>query len=78
MPSLQKTRITSYNVCYTKLLRKITLEITALDKPVLLEANKRIGQLIFTYLTEKCQNPYNGKYQGQDGVVESKIYQDVK
>jgi len=57
---------------------KITLEITALDKPVLLEANKRIGQLIFTYLTEKCQNPYNGKYQGQDGVVESKIYQDVK
>jgi len=57
---------------------KITLEITALDKPVLLEANKRIGQLIFSYLTEKCQNPYNGKYQGQDGVVESKIYQDVK
>lgn len=56
---------------------KITLELIANSNPIILRKDMRIGQLSVAKLTKETFS-YNGKYQGQDGVVESKIYQDVK
>lgn len=56
---------------------EITLELfNASDKPILLEAGKRVGQLVFAQLDEEAMNPYNGKYQKQKGATGSRIYLD--
>ena len=57
---------------------EITLELfNALNVPILLTPGRRIGQLIFHSMEGEVENPYNGKYQGQKGATESKIYQDA-
>ena len=56
---------------------QITLEITAKDRPVVLERNMRIGQVYYNRLDEETFK-YDGKYQNQRGVVESKIYKDFE
>lgn len=56
---------------------EITLELfNASDKPILLEAGKRVGQLVFAQLDKEAQNPYNGKYQKQRGATGSRIHLD--
>ena len=56
---------------------EITLELyNASDKPILLEAGARVGQLVFAKLDQHAENPYNGKYQKQTGATGSKIYLD--
>ena len=56
---------------------EITLELfNASDKPILLEAGRRVGQLVFAQLDDRAENPYNGKYQKQRGATGSRIYLD--
>jgi len=55
---------------------QITLEITSHGHPVVLEAGCEIGQVILSTLDQNCLNPYNGKYQDQTGVIESRSYLD--
>lgn len=57
---------------------QITLELfNATDSIIELECNRRIAQLVFVETTGECNNPYNGKYQGQVGATESRIYKDM-
>lgn len=56
---------------------EITLELfNASDKPILLEAGRRVGQLVFAQLDDHAEKPYNGKYQKQIGATGSKIHLD--
>ena len=56
---------------------KITLEIVAYDKPVILYKNQRIGQLIFSKTNTPASVGYcdrrSSKYGGQDSVMPSLI-----
>lgn len=57
---------------------KITLELyNANILPIRLKAGKRICQLVFAFMDEKADNPYRGKYQGQNKAVGSQVYKDV-
>lgn len=56
---------------------RITLELYNASKaPILLKPLTRVGQLVFCRMSDKCLNPYNGKYQGQDDTTGSKINLD--
>lgn len=60
---------------------QVTLEMTNLGlAPVALTPGMRIGQLVFTELTEPAERPYGeergSKYQGQSGPQASRIQED--
>ena len=59
---------------------KITLEIVAYDKPVILYKNQRIGQLIFSKTITSANIGYcdrkGSKYGGQNSVKASLIHKD--
>jgi dCTP deaminase len=56
---------------------QLTLELfNANCYPIKLYPKMKICQLVFARLDQKPLKPYNGKYQGQRGVVPSKIYLD--
>lgn len=56
---------------------EITLELfNASDKPILLEAGRRIGQIVLAKIDQPAENPYNGKYQKQVGATGSRIHLD--
>lgn len=56
---------------------KITLELyNANSLPIRLQAGRRIGQFVICQMTTKADNPYAGKYQGQDKTVGSRVAQD--
>ena len=46
--------------------------------PITIYAGMRIGQLSFQQLTTPVDNPYSGKYQGQEGPTASRAHQDFK
>ena len=41
-----------------------------------LQAGRRIGQLVFAFVDNATDNPYNGKYQGQTKATGLKVYMD--
>jgi len=56
---------------------RITLELyNASSLPIRLEAGKRICQLVFCMMDKAADKPYEGKYQGQNKTVGSRVYQD--
>lgn len=59
----------------------ITLELkNNLQRPVRLYAGMRIAQLVFHPLKSRCENPYSeeeNKYQGQEGVVHSRMSEEL-
>ncbi len=56
---------------------KITLEFyNANSVPIKVSSGRRICQLVFCKMDKAAQNPYHGKYQGQNKSVGSKVYQD--
>lgn len=56
---------------------QITLELyNASPVPIVLEAGRRICQLIIAKLDNTAVNPYRGKYQNQIGVRGSEIWKD--
>ena len=58
---------------------QLTLELyNANSYPIRLYPEMRICQLVFAKVDRVPQNPYSGKYQGQRGVVPSKIFLDYK
>jgi len=58
---------------------QLTLELfNANSYPIKLYPGMRICQLVFARLDEKPQTPYRGKYQGQRGVVPSRIFLDYE
>ncbi|WP_456418752.1 dCTP deaminase [Methanocaldococcus infernus] len=61
---------------------KITLEIVAFDKPVILYVGQRIGQLIFSYLNTPAEVGYcerkMSKYKNQSSVLPSLIHRDFE
>ncbi len=60
---------------------KITLEIVAYDKPVIIYKNQRVGQLIFSYTNTPVNIGYSdrkgSKYKGQNTVKPSLIHKDI-
>lgn len=58
---------------------KVTLELyNANSLPIVLEKGRRICQFVFYFMDDKAENPYKGKYQGQDNTVGSRVYKDVE
>jgi dCTP deaminase len=56
---------------------RITLEIyNANSLPIKLKAGRRICQLVFARMDEAAENPYRGKYQGQQKATGSRISED--
>ncbi len=56
---------------------EITLELFNANKNAIeLKAGRRVGQLVFHWMDESADNPYNGKYQGQEGATGSMIHKD--
>ncbi len=57
---------------------QITLEFyNANNISVEIISGRRICQLVLSYTDRPVENPYKGKYQGQRGVVGSRIDEDV-
>jgi dCTP deaminase len=57
---------------------EITLELFNANRCVIeLKAGRRVGQLVFAEMDDYAENPYSGKYQGQTGATESKVYLDT-
>lgn len=57
---------------------RITLELfNASPVPIKLKAGKRICQLVFAKMDSPAENPYHGKYQGQNKTVGSRVVQDI-
>lgn len=56
---------------------KITLELYN-ESPnyIKLTPGQRVCQMVFAYLDQDCQNPYNGKYQKQGSTFGSLLYLD--
>lgn len=58
---------------------EITLELYNVNRCAIeLKAGRRVGQLVFSQMDDKAQNPYNGKYQGQKGATGSKVFLDTE
>ena len=58
---------------------QITLELyNQSEKPILLKAGVRICQIVFFQLDEPTAQPYQGKYQGQEGATGSRLYKDFE
>ena len=56
---------------------RITLELyNANSLPIKLESGRRICQLVFCELDQMAENPYRGKYFGQEKSVGSRIFKD--
>jgi dCTP deaminase len=56
---------------------RITLELyNANSLPIKLKAGRRVCQLVFCKMDEKADKPYNGKYQGQEKSVGSRVWKD--
>ena len=56
---------------------EITLELFNANKCAIeLKAGRRVGQLVFEEMDKPALHPYNGKYQGQKGATDSKVYMD--
>lgn len=57
---------------------RITLELfNASSLPIILQAGKRICQLVFCKMDKEADSPYQGKYQGQHRTVGSRIHKDT-
>jgi dCTP deaminase len=55
----------------------ITLELyNANSLPIVLQAGRRICQLVFCKMDQAALNPYQGKYQGQRKSVGSRVFKD--
>ena len=60
-----------------KIEGKITLELyNANSLPIKLQTGRRICQIVFCTMDQPAQIPYQGKYQGQDKAMGSKIFKD--
>ena len=56
---------------------KITLELFNANRlPIKLKAGRRICQLVIAEMDQEAEFPYQGKYQGQDTAVGSKVFED--
>lgn len=56
---------------------ELTLELfNANRQPIILQAGRRICQLVFEQMDKPAEKPYQGKYQGQRKSVGSRIFQD--
>ena len=56
---------------------KITLELeNQSPHTIILKPGIRICQIIFVQMTTEANNPYSGKYLGQDAATPSKLHQD--
>ena len=56
---------------------QLTLELyNANTLPIRLCSGRRICQIVFCKMDQKTKTPYSGKYQGQKGVVGTKIFMD--
>lgn len=56
---------------------EITLELFNANRCAIeLQAGRRVGQLVFAKMDFPANNPYSGKYQGQQGATGSRIFAD--
>lgn len=56
---------------------RITLELyNANSLPIKLQKGRRICQLVFAKMDQAAENPYRGKYQGQEKSVGSRVFLD--
>lgn len=58
---------------------EITLELFNANRCAIeIKSGRRIGQLVFAQMDQSAENPYTGKYQGQQGATGSMVYLDVE
>lgn len=58
---------------------KITLELyNANSLPIKVQAGRRICQFVFSLMDRAAENPYQGKYKGQEKTVGSLIFKDTE
>ena len=58
---------------------EITLELFNANRCAIeIKSGRRIGQLVFAQMDQSTENPYTGKYQGQQGATGSMVYLDVE
>ena len=58
---------------------KITLELyNASSLPIKLKKGRRLCQLVFCKMDQAAEKPYQGKYQGQDKAVGSRVFKDIE
>ena len=58
---------------------KITLELyNANSLPIKLQRNRRICQIVFCHMDHAADQPYRGKYLGQDKSMGSRIFLDTE
>lgn len=56
---------------------RITLELyNANSLPIKLQAGRRVCQLVFCKMDQAASKPYQGKYQGQEKSVGSRVFLD--
>lgn len=56
---------------------EITLELFNANRCAIeLQSGRRVGQLVFAKMDALALNPYNGKYQGQQGATGSRVFLD--
>lgn len=56
---------------------RITLELyNANSLPIVLQAGRRVCQLVFCKMDREALSPYRGKYQGQTKSVGSRVWRD--
>lgn len=56
---------------------QLTLELyNANTLPIRLTTGRRICQIVFCTMDQNTNNPYKGKYQGQKGVIGTRIFMD--
>lgn len=61
----------------TSFLGSFTLELIAMDKPVRIYPGMQIAQIAFEQVQGELRG-YKGKYQGQTGPVESRLWMEGK
>lgn len=58
---------------------KITLELyNANSLPIKLRSGRRICQLVICEMDQDAENPYRGKYQGQNDTTGSMVFKDIE
>ena len=56
---------------------EITLELYNANRCAIeLKCGRRVGQLVFAEMDAPALHPYNGKYQGQVGATDSRVFLD--
>lgn len=56
----------------------VVLELSVVGSDLIVWPGAAVCQLVLSRLTTPCLRPYSGKYQGQDDVTPSRLFQEIR